>query len=250
MTKIALQVEGLSVAYAGASDWAVKDVSFALPAGSLCAIVGPNGSGKSTTLKAIVGAIEHQKGTITVLGKDARQGRKEVIYVPQRSEVDWDFPLTVRDIAKQGLYGELGLLRRPSKAQLERVDAALEELGITKLADRQIGELSGGQQQRAFLARAVVQHGEILMMDEPFQGVDAATETSIIELLRDRKARGKTMILVHHDLSTVSDYFDHVLLLNSEQIAFGPTEDVYTVDNLQEAYGGRLAIFGEGRAAI
>ncbi len=239
----ALVVRDLTVTY---GDKPVVDrMTFTIAPGRLVGIVGPNGAGKTTMIKAIMGALPIVSGEIEVLGQRGRQALRELVYVPQRASVDWDFPLTVRDVVMQGRYGSLGLLKRVTGADRDRVAAALDKVGITALADRQIGELSGGQQQRVFLARALAQDGKVFLMDEPFQGVDAATETAIIEVLRTLREQGSTVLVVHHDLSTVSDYFDEMLLLNVQLIAHGPTSEVFTAETLQRAYGGRLAVFGD-----
>ena len=225
------------------------DVDLAVPEGVLMAIVGPNGAGKTTMIKAMMEATPRVAGTVRVLGKSGKEARRLMVYVPQRASVDWDFPLTVSDVVMQGRFGTLGLLRRPSAADRDRVAAAMDEVNIANLASRQIGELSGGQQQRVFLARALAQEGEIYLMDEPFQGVDAATETAIIAVLRELRTQGKTVLVVHHDLSTVRDYFDDLLLLNVSLVACGPTDEVFTPALLQKAYGGKLAMF-DGAAAV
>ena len=239
----ALSIENLSVAYG--QTLAVDRLTLAVGEGKLVGIVGPNGAGKTTMIKAIMGALPTDTGEIRVLGKTGRQAMRELVYVPQRASVDWDFPLTVEDVVMQGRYGSLGLLRRPSKTDRERVASAIEKVGMSALAERQIGELSGGQQQRVFLARALAQDGRVYLMDEPFQGVDAATESAIIEVLRTLREEGHTVLVVHHDLATVQDYFDEIVLLNVQLVAFGPTSEVFVPDVLQRAYGGRLAVFGD-----
>lgn len=238
----ALSVRQLRVRYHETA--VVDDVSFDVEAGRLVGIIGPNGAGKTTMIRGIMGAMPVDRGDVQVLGQTGRSALRELVYVPQRASVDWDFPLTVRDLVMQGRYGSLGLLRRPSRDDHARVDGALEQVAMGHLADRQIGELSGGQQQRAFLARALAQDGRVYLMDEPFQGVDAATESAIIEVLRALRARDHAVLVVHHDLSTVRDYFDDVLLMNVRVVAYGPTSEVFTSENLQRAYGGRLATFG------
>lgn len=237
----ALEVQGLTVAYDGAP--VVQDVSFKVSKGKLVGIVGPNGAGKTTMIKAMMDSLPIVSGRVEVLGEQGKHARRELIYVPQRASVDWDFPLTVRDVVMQGRYGSLGLLKRPRAEDRDRVASALEKVGITSLADRQIGELSGGQQQRVFLARALAQDGSVYLMDEPFQGVDAATESAIIDVLRALRTAQKTVIVVHHDLSTVRDYFDELILLNVQLIAHGPTAETFTPELLQKAYGGKLAMF-------
>jgi manganese/zinc/iron transport system ATP- binding protein len=208
----------------------------------LVGIVGPNGAGKSTLIKAILGLVPLASGTISIFGQPFEQQRKLVGYVPQRESVDWDFPVSALDAVLMGTYGRLGWFRRPGAAEREWARACLEKVGLADLAGRQIGQLSGGQQQRVFLARALAQRAEIYFMDEPMAGVDAATERVIFQLLRELREQGKTVFVVHHDLRTVPEYFDHVVLLNLRLVASGPTEAVFTHDKLQAAYGGRLAI--------
>ncbi len=244
----ALEVTNLTVAYD--EEPVVEGVSFEVARGRLVGIVGPNGAGKTTMIKAIMDAIPPVSGAVSVGGSTGRAGRRKLIYVPQRASVDWDFPLTVRDVVMQGRYGELGLLRRPRDEDRRRVAEGLSKVGISDLAERQIGELSGGQQQRVFLARALAQEGEVYLMDEPFQGVDAATESAIIDVLRTLREMDRTVLVVHHDLSTVSDYFDEVLLLNKRLVAQGPTSEVFTPDLLQKTYGGKLATFGDRGAVL
>lgn len=244
----ALVVENLTVAY---DDKPVVDnVSFRVEPGRLVGIVGPNGAGKTTMIRGMMNAIPTVRGHVAVHGVSGKKALRDLVYVPQRASVDWDFPMTVRDVVMQGRFGSLGLLGRPRKADRDRVDEALLKVGITDLSDRQIGELSGGQQQRVFLARALAQEGRVFLMDEPFQGVDAATESAIIEVLRALREMEKTVLVVHHDLSTVREYFDEILLLNIKLIAFGPTEDVFTPDKLQTTYGGKLATFGDGGMVV
>lgn len=244
----ALEVRDLSASYDG-DTLAIDSLSFSIPVGSLTAIVGPNGSGKSTTVKSIMGVIEPVSGEIKINGNPLTSA-SELVYVPQRSEIDWDFPLTVEDVVKQGLYPRLGLWKRPKKSDLEFVEQSMSDLGVIELRNRQIGELSGGQQQRTFLARALVQRGKIILMDEPFQGVDATTERAIVDLLHSLQSQGSTVVLVHHDISTVPQYFDHVLLLNRTVVAFGPTDTTFTRSNLQRTYGGRMAVFEDGSMLI
>lgn len=232
-------VNGLTVAYHRKP--VLWNVSFTAPTGKLIAIVGPNGAGKSTFLKASLGLIPRISGDVSVFGQPVDAARKQVGYVPQRSSVDWDFPSTALDVVTMGLYGEIGWLRWVGRSHRKR---AIEYLDLVEMADfahRQIGQLSGGQQQRVFLARALAQNADVYFMDEPFAGVDAATERAIITVLRTLVADGKTVVCVHHDLETVPDYFDHVLLLSGQTIADGPVVEVFTPANLQKAYGGRLA---------
>lgn len=237
----ALNVKDLQVAY---DRKAVLDqVELSIPKGTLTAIVGPNGAGKSTLIKAILGMLKRSSGQISILGKPYSPKNRNVGYVPQRGSVDWDFPTNALDVILMGRYGHIGWFKRPSKQDIALAKEALHKLGMADYADRQIRQLSGGQQQRVFLARALVQDAEVYFMDEPFVGVDAKTEKAIIDLLRELKQKGKTVIVVHHDLQTVSEYFDHTLLLNRTVIANGPTEQVFTKDLLQKTYGGTLAFF-------
>jgi manganese/zinc/iron transport system ATP- binding protein len=236
---MALEIDDLTVAYN--SNPALWDVSLEVPEGVLMAIVGPNGAGKSTLIKAALGLIPRAAGDVRFFGQSYSKARDQVGYVPQRGSVDWDFPATVLDVVIMGLYGSLGWFRRPGKRERQLALEALEQVGIADLAQRQISQLSGGQQQRTFLARALVQEAQIYFMDEPFAAVDAVTERAIVALLRELRSRGKTVVVVHHDLQTVSDYFDWVTLLNVEVAASGPVSEVYTEDNLRRTYGGRVA---------
>jgi manganese/zinc/iron transport system ATP- binding protein len=226
------------------------DIDCAIPQGCLAAIVGPNGAGKSTFLKAVLGLVPPATGYVKVFGDPINSVRSRIGYVPQRESVDWDFPLTVRDVVLMGRYGRIGWLRRPSKDDRRAVDRYLEQLDIAQLADRQIRQLSGGQQQRVFLARALAQEASLYLMDEPFAGVDAATEQAIITLMRRLREEGRTIICVHHDLQSVPEYFSWVLLLNFHIIAAGPVQDVFGPENLQKTYGGRLTILDRVSEAI
>jgi len=217
------------------------DVDLQVPAGVLMAIVGPNGAGKTTLIKCILGLIKPVAGSVQIQGKPYREQREKVAYVPQRGSVDWDFPTNVLDVVEMGRYGALGWLKRPGKRERDAALQALEKVGMASFATRQISQLSGGQQQRVFLARALAQDADIYLMDEPFQGVDATTERAIIELLRELRAAGKTVVAVHHDLQTVPEYFDWVTLLNVRKIASGPVDDVFTDENLRATYGGVVA---------
>ncbi len=241
----ALSVGDLTVAYR--SKPAIWDIDLDVPEGVLMAIVGPNGAGKSTLIKAVLNLIPRAAGAVSFYGKPYERARSLVGYVPQRGSVDWDFPTSVLDVVTMGLYGKLGWLRRPGRQQREQALQALDDVGLTDLVDRQISQLSGGQQQRTFLARALVQDAQIYFMDEPFAAVDAITERAIVNILHQLKERGKTVIVVHHDLQTVEDYFDWVTLLNVEIIATGPTADVFTPDNLGRTYGGRMTYLSDGQ---
>ena len=237
--KAALDVRDLTVAYRDKP--VLWDIDLSVPSGVLMAIVGPNGAGKTTLIKAILGLVKAAAGQVEIFGKPYSKQRDLVGYVPQRGSVDWDFPTSVLDVVMMGLYGRLGWMRRPGKKERAEAMEALEKVGMDAFATRQISQLSGGQQQRVFLARALVQDAEVYFMDEPFQGVDATTERAIIALLRTLRAENKTVIVVHHDLQTVPEYFDQVLLLNVRRIASGPVEEVFTDENLRLTYGGRVA---------
>jgi len=235
-----LTVRGMSVAYQKKP--VLRDVTFNAPEGKLIGIVGPNGAGKSTLIKAALGLIPRLSGEVAIYGKPYAEQRKLVGYVPQRESVDWDFPTNALDVVMMGRYGHLGWLKRPGGAEKKIAMECLAKVGMADFADRQISQLSGGQQQRIFLARALAQDARLYFMDEPFVGVDAATEKAIITLLNELKTQGKTVLVVHHDLATVKEYFDWVMLLNVRLIAFGPTEATFTADKLQETYGGRLTM--------
>ena len=237
---LALHVEDLTVSYGDRP--ALWDVDLDIPPGVLAGIIGPNGAGKSTLLKAILELVPRSAGHVRLFGHPYRARRRRVGYVPQRSSVDWDFPTTAVDVVSMGLYGQLRWWRWPGRRERDKALRALEEVGLEALADRQISELSGGQQQRVFIARALVQRPEILLLDEPMAGVDATTERSIIELLGRLRSAGRTIILVHHDLQTVRRYFDWLVLLNVRVIATGPMDTVYTARNLRRAYGGQVAL--------
>jgi manganese/zinc/iron transport system ATP- binding protein len=234
----ALEAHDLTVAYRAQP--VLWDVDVALPAGSLIAIVGPNGAGKSTLLKAALGLVRPLTGWVQVFGRPYRERRSWVGYVPQRESVDWDFPTHALDVVSMGLYGQVGWVRRLSRQHRRKALECLDQVGIADLARRQISQLSGGQQQRVFLARALAQDARLYLMDEPFAGVDAATERAIIDLLKRLRAEGRTVVAVHHDLQTVRDYFDHVVLLNMRLVAAGPVATTFTERNLQLTYGGRL----------
>ena len=237
---LALHIEDLTVSYQ--SKPVLWDIDLDVPPGVLAAIVGPNGAGKSTLIKAILGLVTPSAGHIYVFGKTYEKQRRRIGYVPQRSSVDWDFPTTAIDVVTMGLYGQLGWLRRPGRRERAQAEHALELVGMQDYADRQISQLSGGQQQRVFLARALVQDADVYFLDEPMAGVDATTERAIVNILRELRDEGKTVIVVHHDLQTVTSYFDWMLILNVRTIAQGPVSRVYTADNLRAAYGGQIAL--------
>lgn len=234
-----LAILGLTVSYGEKP--VLFSVDFVTPPGSMVAIVGPNGAGKSTLIKAALGIVPRISGEVTAFGKPYAEVRHRISYVPQRASVDWDFPATALDVVIMGLYREIGFLRFAGKRHRRRALECLERVGMAGFAHRQIGQLSGGQQQRIFLARALAQDAELYIMDEPFAGVDAATEKAIVSVLKELNAEGRTIICVHHDLSTVRAYFDQVLLLNIRKIASGPVATAFTAENLQATYGGRLA---------
>ncbi len=235
-----ISIKGLSVSYD--RKMALSNVFTEVEEGSLCGILGPNGAGKSTFFKAILGLIPVNTGKILVDGKPIKEQRKRVVYVPQKGDIDWQFPATVMDVVLMGRYPHLKLFQRISTHDKDLAIEALRDMGIEHLKNRQIGELSGGQQQRVFLARAVCQEADILLLDEPFVGVDITTEEKIVEILKSLANQGKTLLVVHHDLSKVTDYFDHVILLNQRIIAAGKTEETFTEGNIGKTYGGQLTI--------
>ncbi|MEM1278253.1 MAG: metal ABC transporter ATP-binding protein [Pseudomonadota bacterium] len=237
---LALHVEDLTVSYNGRP--ALWDIDIDIPPAVMCAIVGPNGAGKSTLLKSILQLTPPTAGHVTLLGRPYAEMRKRIAYVPQRSSVDWDFPTSALDVVMMGRYGHLGWFRWPGAAERDMARAALAEVGLADLAKRQISELSGGQQQRVFLARALVQEADIYFLDEPMAGVDATTERVIVSLLHQLREAGKTIIVVHHDLATVRDYYDWLVLMNVRVVAQGPVEETMTTAALRSAYGGQIAL--------
>lgn len=226
------------------------DIDYAAPQGKLVGIVGPNGAGKSTLIKACLDLVPRASGSVRIYGKNYKSQRRVVGYVPQRESVDWDFPASALDVVTMGRYGRIPWCIPPRKDDKEAALHALNQVGMGDYAFRQISKLSGGQQQRVFLARALVQDARVYFMDEPFAGVDAATEAAIVTLLRELRERGRTVLVVHHDLQTVPEYFDEVLLLNMRIVAAGPTSSVFTEENLQKTYGGRLTLLTEAAEAI
>lgn len=231
----AIQVDDLTVAY----DYkpVLWDIDLVVPEGVLMAIVGPNGAGKSTLIKSILGIIKPIAGSVQVFGQPYKKQVDKVAYVPQKGSVDWDFPTVALDVVMMGTYGSLGWIKRPGQKEKKLALEALEKVGMLEFKARQISQLSGGQQQRIFLARALVQNASIYLMDEPFQGVDATTEKAIINILKELRKQGKTLIVVHHDLQTVPEYFDWVTFLNVKGIASGPVKDIFNDDNLTKTYG-------------
>jgi iron/zinc/copper transport system ATP-binding protein len=235
----ALAVKSLFVSYHG--NEAVRNVSFSIEQGKMVGIIGPNGAGKSTLLKALLNLIPKDNGEVQIYGRSFNELRKSVAYVPQRSNIDWDFPINVLDTVLIGTYPNMGILKRPKKKEKEWAMQCLERVGMENFANRQIGELSGGQQQRVFLARALAQKSEIFFLDEPFVGIDASSEETIITILKELQNSGKTILVVHHDLSKVSNYFDQLILLNKELIGFGEIEDVFRPEVLAKAYSGQFS---------
>jgi manganese/zinc/iron transport system ATP- binding protein len=244
----AMTVRGLSVAYGDKP--ALSSVDAVFEQGRLSAVVGPNGAGKSTMLKASMGVISAISGDVQFFGRPLDEVRSRIAYVPQRASVDWDFPVTVIDVVLMGLYRRLGLFQLVGRSERRVAMECLEEVDMAALATRQIGQLSGGQQQRVFIARALAQKADLLLLDEPFAGVDAATEKTIVTLLKRFVAGGGTAVAVHHDLATVTAYFDDVLILNIRRVANGAVEKVFTDANLAEAYGGRLVRSDGEHAAV
>lgn len=234
MDEIAVKVEDLTIAYYLKP--VVWDVDLDIKRGKLTAILGPNGAGKSTLLKAMLNLIPISSGKISFFGKPYKEFRKDISYVPQSESVDWDFPTDVLDVVMMGTYGKLSWIKRAGKKERELSLEALKKLGMEEFVDRQISDLSGGQQQRVFLARALVQDSEIYFLDEPLKGVDAKTEKEIMKILKELRDSGKTIIVVHHDLRTVEEYFDEVILLNKLVVASGSVREVFTEENINKAY--------------
>jgi manganese/zinc/iron transport system ATP- binding protein len=244
-----LSVHSLSVAYQ--STPVLWDIDYDAPSSpALIAVVGPNGAGKSTFIKACLGLIPNVIGTIEFWGKPLKVVRDAVGYVPQRESVDWDFPISALEVVTMGRYGKVGWCHRVGRGHIERAREFLNQVGLSELADRQINQLSGGQQQRIFIARALAQEAKLYFMDEPFAGIDASTEQTIIEILRKMRSNGTTVICVHHDITTVPEYFDHVLLLNSHVVAAGSVEKTFTPDNLKRTYGGKLTLLSKATESM
>lgn len=240
MGESTISIKGLSVSYGRKR--VLTNIFLEIEPGKICGVIGPNGAGKSTLFKAILGLIEVNSGSILVKGKPIEEVRKEVVYVPQKNEVDWSFPAVVLDIVMIGRYPHKKIFQRLNDQDRAIAIEALEEVGIKHLQNRQIGELSGGQQQRVFLARALCQKADIFLLDEPFVGVDITTEEKSIQILKKLAKEGKTLLVVHHDLSSVQEYFDEVILLNQRLIAHGDTSSTFTEENIAKAYGGQLTI--------
>jgi manganese/zinc/iron transport system ATP- binding protein len=238
-----LEVHDLTVSYNRKP--VLWDVDLSIPQGALVGIIGPNGAGKSTLIKSVMGLIPLSSGYVKLFGQSLEEVREKVSYVPQKESVDWDFPASVFDVVLMGRYAKLGLFRSIRASDKEIAMDCLRKVGMEGFKNRQISQLSGGQQQRVFLARALAQKADLYFMDEPFTGVDAATESAIVELLREMRSQNKTVIVVHHDLQSAIEYFDWIILLNMRLVASGKTEDVFTTKLLQETYGGKLNILAE-----
>jgi manganese transport system ATP-binding protein len=244
----AIVVENLHVSYHG--NEAVRNINIAIESGNLVGIIGPNGAGKSTFLKALLSLIPVDKGNVSFFGKSLKFSRKNIAYVPQRNQIDWDFPITVIDTVLIGTYPHLGIFKRPRKKERDWAFECLKRVKMEEYCDRQIGELSGGQQQRIFLARALAQKADMFFLDEPFVGVDMTSEETIINILKELRDDGKTVIVVHHDLSKANDYFDELILLNKELIDFGTVEEVCRPEVIIKAYKGQLSFLEDIGGAI
>lgn len=236
-----IRADGVSVVYRN-GNIALADATFSIPTASICALVGVNGSGKSTLFKSIMGLVPLARGSVSILGQAAGKAleRNTVAYVPQNEEVDWNFPVLVEDVVMMGRYGHMGFLRRPSAIDRQKVDQALERVNMSAYRERQIGELSGGQKKRVFLARALAQEGQVILLDEPFTGVDVTTEDAIIDLLKSLRDEGRVMLVSTHNLGSVPQFCDQVVLVNRRVLDSGPTESVFTQHNLEQAFGGTL----------
>lgn len=233
-----LEVHDLTVSYDQSP--VLWNVDLSVPSGKLIGVLGPNGAGKSTLIKAIMGLVKPTSGYIKIFDKNLEEVRNKISYVPQRESVDWNFPASVLDVVMMGTYGKLGLFRRPGKKEKEIALKSLDQVGMMSFVNRQISELSGGQQQRVFIARALAQEADLYLMDEPFAGVDMATETAIFQLLKEMTAAGKTIIVVHHDIHSAMNYFDWIIMLNLHLVASGFTDQVMTEELLRKTYGGKL----------
>lgn len=243
-----LEIHDMTVAYNRRP--VLWDIDLIIPEGQLAAVVGPNGAGKSTLMKSVLGLVPRASGKVSIYGKPYNEQRSLVGYVPQRESVDWDFPVDALDVVTMGRYGKLGWFRRPKKEDRDAALACLEKVGMADYAQRQINQLSGGQQQRVFLARALAQDARLYFMDEPFAGVDASTERAILTLLQELRSQKKTVVVVHHTLETVREYFDYVVLLNMRVVASGLVSDTFTHENLQKTYGGRLTLLEQAAEAM
>ncbi|WP_062107532.1 metal ABC transporter ATP-binding protein [Bacillus niameyensis] len=239
----AISIKDLHVSYFGSE--AVKGVSLSLEAGNLVGIIGPNGAGKSTFIKAILNLIPKDKGEVKIFGHIIKDVRRKIAYVPQRNDIDWDFPITVFDTVLIGTYPNMGIFRRPKREEKEWALQCLAKVGMEEFSNKQIGELSGGQQQRVFLARALAQKADLFFLDEPFVGVDASSEETIVHILKELCSNGKTVVVVHHDLSKANDYFNELILLNKELISYGPVNEVFQPGIIEKAYKGQFAFMKE-----
>lgn len=248
MVSVPLRVSQMTVAYQ--KKVVLQNVSFTIPKGKLIGIIGPNGAGKSTLIKSMLGLVPPISGKVEMFGENYEKQKKNIGYVPQKESVDWDFPTDALDVVTMGRYGKMGWFNRPTRQDKEMARQCLEKVGMSEYSHRQISQLSGGQQQRVFLARALAQEAELYFMDEPFAGVDAATEKAIISLLMELKEEGKTVLVVHHDLNTVKDYFDWIMLINGKLMDFGPTDKVFTTELLQKTYGGKLTLLDNHSSPI
>lgn len=233
-----LEIHDLTVSYDQSP--VLWNVDLSLPEGKLIGILGPNGAGKSTLIKAIMGLVQASGGYVKIFNKELEQVRNRISYVPQRESVDWNFPASVLDVVLMGTYGKLGLFKRPGKKEKELAHNCLEKVGMSAFASRQISELSGGQQQRVFIARALAQEADLYLMDEPFAGVDMATETAIFQLLQEMSKEGKTIVVVHHDIHSAMSYFEWIIMLNLHLVASGPKQEVVSEELLRKTYGGKL----------
>ena len=238
-----VRIEDVTVAYGDRP--ALWDIDLEIPQGTLSAVVGPNGAGKTTLMKTILGLISPVAGSVEIFGKSIADSAGQIAFVPQRGSVDWDFPISVKEVVMMGRYSKLGLFKKPREADHLIVQECLRKVEMEKFADRQISRLSGGQQQRVFMARAIAQDTDFYLMDEPFSGVDAATEITLLEVLKQMRDNGKTIIVVHHDVQAVAEHFDNALLLNLRKTAMGSVKEVLTEQNLQQTYGGKLQILSD-----
>lgn len=243
MENIALEAHNLTVSYNRKP--VLWNVDFKLPAGQIIGIIGPNGSGKTTLLKSIMGLTPLSSGYVEIFGQQLDDVRDRISYVPQKESVDWDFPASVMDVVLMGRYSPKNLFKRISKKDKDLAAEALEKVNLLEFSNRQISQLSGGQQQRVFIARSLTQNADLFIMDEPFVGVDAATEQAILKLMQEMKEKGKTVVVVHHDLQTAKDYFDWIVLLNTRLVASGPKAEIFNEELLQEAYGGKLNVLSK-----
>ena len=242
-SNVAIDIEDLTVSYGPVP--ALLDVSVEIPAGKLVGVIGPNGSGKSTFIKSILGFVKPDVGEVKIFSEDVNSIRGRIAYVPQRGAVDWDFPVTAREVAAMGRYGHRKWWQNLTREDFRLADEALDKVRMREFGKRQIGQLSGGQQQRVFLARALAQDADILLLDEPFAGVDAATERAILDVLQETRERGKTLVVVHHDLATAAEYFDLLVLLKQRLFGFGPPNRILDPELLCEVYEGNLKVFAE-----